>query len=135
MWKRWSIVLPLVGLILFTAITLNSYRIQRGPSKYFYWSLVRLDSDPANKRAPATQWDPTIADTWVDPGILEIVLIVAALPAFMVGGLSVAGLGRLGINQVSSFLVLMPIMIFTWFHFVGRLIDRRIVNRARSGPG
>jgi len=123
----------LVGLILFAAITVNSFKTQRGASRYFYWSSVRLDSDPANKRTPATQWDLTIADRWVDPGVLEIVLIVAALPAFIVGRICVAGLGRLGINQVPSFLVLMPILIFTWFHFVGKLIDRRFVRaKARS---
>jgi hypothetical protein len=143
MWNRWSVIFPVVGLLLFGAITLYSYRTQRGPSKYFYWSSIRLDSDPANRRAPTTlpckdgrqecsEWDLTIADRWIDPGILEIVLIVAALPAFIVGGISVAGLGRLGINQVSSFLVLMPILIFMWFHFVGRLVDRLFGNRVHA---
>jgi ABC-type dipeptide/oligopeptide/nickel transport system permease subunit len=90
-----------------------------------------LDSDPANRQA--STWDLTIADRWIDPGILEIVLIVAALPAFIVGGISVAVLGRLGINQVSSFFVLMPILIFMWFHFVGRLVDRLFGARLKPG--
>lgn len=121
----------MVGLLLFGAITLYSYQTQRGPSRYFYWSLIRLDSDPANRQA--STWDLTIADRWIDPGILEIVLIVAALPAFIVGGISVAVLGRLGINQVSSFFVLMPILIFMWFHFVGRLVDRLFGARLKPG--
>jgi high-affinity Fe2+/Pb2+ permease len=50
--------------------------------------------------------------------------MVSALPAFVIGVLIVRGLGRLGVNEVRSFLISMPVLIFAWFYFVGWLIDR-----------
>jgi hypothetical protein len=129
--RRWRIVSPVFGLILFSAVSYRSYETQRGPSKYFYWPLVRLDSDPANKD---TNWDLTCADRWVDPELLDKILLFSALPAFIVGGVAVSGLGRLRVNQVSSFMFLMPILIAAWYYFIGRVFvktaGRRIPNRA-----
>jgi hypothetical protein len=50
--------------------------------------------------------------------------MLSALPAFVVGGFTVGGLGKLGISQVSSFMLLMPVLIFGWYYFVGWLLDR-----------
>jgi hypothetical protein len=50
--------------------------------------------------------------------------MLTALPAFAAGGVLVRGLGRLGVSQVSTFMVLMPLLIFTWYYFIGRLVDR-----------
>jgi hypothetical protein len=47
--------------------------------------------------------------------------MVSALPAFIIGGLAVSGLGRLGVSQVSSFMFVMPALIFVWYYFVGWL--------------
>jgi len=132
--------LPVFGLILFSAVSYHSYETQRAPNKYFYWSLIRLDSDPANKRnrnAPpcedgkenCTNWDLTTADRWVDPGLLEKILMLSALPAFIVGGLAVTALGRLGISQVSGFMFLMPVLIFAWYYLVSWLVGRWIRKR------
>ncbi len=60
----------------------------------------------------------------VDPGWLAKFLMLSALPAFVVGGLAVGGLGRLGFSQVSSFMFLMPVLIFAWYYVVGWLLDR-----------
>ncbi len=102
--------MPSIGLIFFSAVSYHSLRVnqvtQRIPSRYFWWSAIRLDSDPANKRIRAAtpcedgkencvNWDLT--DTLVDPGLLEIFLVLTALPAFTVGRFTVGGLGRLGI--------------------------------------
>jgi len=93
-----------------------------------------LDSDPANKRGWDTTWD--LADRWVDPGLLEKFLIISAIPAFFLGGFVVAGLGRLGINQVSSFMFVMPVLIFTWYYLIGWLLDRWTRKRSQpSSPG
>ena len=126
MGRRWRIVFPVFGLILFSAVSYHSYETQRAPSKYFYWSLVRLDSDPANKdnRYGGANWNLSTADRWVDPGLLDKILVFTALPAFVVGGLAVSGLGRLGVNQVSSFMFLMPILIAAWYYFIGQVFDR-----------
>lgn len=52
------------------------------------------------------------------------VLGLSALPAFLVGGVVTNSLARLGVSEVSSFMVSMPILIFTWYYFVGCLLDR-----------
>ena len=137
MGKRWRIVLPIIGLMLFGAESYHSFRenqeTRRISSKYFWWSSIQLDSDPANKRARApipcedgkpncANWDITFM--WVDPGLLAKYLMLSTLPAFVVGKLAVGGLGRLGISQVSSFMCLMPVLIFVWYYFIGWLLDR-----------
>jgi len=137
MQMRWRIILPIVGLILFGGESYYSFRVNREtqhtPSRYFWWSAIRLDSDPANKRHRTTttceggkencvNWD--LADRWVDPGLPDRLLMLSALPAFVVGGFAVTGLGRLGISQVSSFLFLMPLLILAWYYFIGWLVDR-----------
>jgi hypothetical protein len=60
----------------------------------------------------------------VEPGWLIKYLELAALPAFFLGAAIVSVLGRLGINQIWSFLISMPLLIFAWFYFVSWLIDR-----------
>jgi hypothetical protein len=141
MQKRWRVVLPIIGMVLFSAVTSNSLRfnqkMQRAPSRYFWWSAIRLDSDPANQR----KWGPmpcesgkenwVVREIWVDPGLLEEFLILSAFPAFVLGGLVVALLGKLRISEVSSFMLLMPILILAWYFFIGWLLDRRIRRRVQ----
>jgi len=90
-----------------------------------------LNSDPANKHRWDTTWD--LADRWVAPGFLEEFFFVSALPAFVLGGFIVGGLGKLGINQVSSFMFVMPVLIFAWYYFMGWLFDRWIRKRSQVG--
>jgi high-affinity Fe2+/Pb2+ permease len=61
---------------------------------------------------------------WVEPGWFAKSLMLSAFPAFVLGAVVVHGLGRLGISEVSSFMVLMPLLISAWFYFVGWLVDR-----------
>jgi len=142
--KRWRVVLPIIGVILFSVVSYHSLRfnrgIQRAPSRYFWWSAIRLDSDPANKRnwgATACQdskencstWD--LQSIWVDPGFVEQFLMLAALPAFIVGGLAVRGLGTIGINEIWTFMLVMPVLICAWYYLIGWLLDRWITRRSR----
>ena len=134
---RWRLALPVFGLILFGGVTRNSLRlnreIQRIPNRYFWWSSTRLDSDPLNRHPLATEpckesaekcvgWTPEFI--WVDPGWFAKSLMLSAFPAFVFGGVIVRSLGRLGISEVSSFMVLMPLLISAWFYLVGWLVDR-----------
>ena len=138
MQKRWRMVLPTVGIILFSVVSYHSSRVDREtPSRYFWWSSIRLDSDPSNRRnwgAKPCQdgkencWE--LRTKWVDPGLLEQFLILSALPAFAVGGFAVRSLGRMGINQVSSFMFLMPVLICAWYYLIGWLLDRWISKRS-----
>jgi hypothetical protein len=143
---RWSLVLPASGLILFAALSCHSLRVNREvfksrPSRYFWWSSIRLDSDPLSKHpmVPPTTcqdenkdcstWDPVYI--WVDPGWAEKTLVVSAFPAFVVSAAIVGGLAGLGMSAVSTFPVSVPVLIFAWFYFVGWLVDRWRYKRAR----
>ena len=142
--KRWRVVLPIIGMTLFSAASYHSLRrnqeIQRAPSRYFWWTAIRLDSDPASKR----NWDAIpcrdgkencvgweLRDIWVYPSLTEQFLMLSALPAFVVGEFAVRGLGRMCISQVSSFMFLMPVLIYAWYYLIGWLLDRWISSRSR----
>ncbi|HLJ25553.1 MAG TPA: hypothetical protein VKY85_02475 [Candidatus Angelobacter sp.] len=105
--------------------------------RYFWWSSLRLDSDPlgrhlqrlSNPTAPGSdaeeclRWDPVYR--YVDPGWLTRVLMLSALPAFLLAGVIVYILSRLGISQVLSFMISTPVLMATWYYFLGWLLDRR----------
>src|SRR6266446_5407623 len=95
---RWSLILPIAGLILFAAVSYRSMDVNHheegATTKYYWWSSLRLDSDPLNKNPkPASpcqdkkencvQWE--LSYQWVQPGLLDKLLVVSALPAFLAG--------------------------------------------------
>ena len=133
----WSLILPIAGLILFAVVSYRSMDVNHHeegtPTKYYWWLSLRLDSDPLNKNPkPASpcqgkkencvQWE--LSYQWVQPGLLDKLLVVSALPAFLAGAAIVIGLSKLGIDEVLTFMVSMPILIFAWYYLVGWLIDR-----------
>jgi hypothetical protein len=135
---RWRLALPIIGLMLFALVTYNSFHksgrsYHLADSRYFYWSTLRLDSDPL-KAPPAVpqacvdptreciEWPPYLAPK---PGIAASILAISALPAFLVVAGLVKESGKLGISQVSSFMVLMPLLLAGWYYFLGWLFDRR----------
>ena len=140
MWRKWSVILPVLGLICFaigTEISVRRYR-EMNPthsSRYFYWSSIRLDSDPHNKRPFAhrsvpchdgtdncLEWDPE--HIWIDPGFAARAFMLCALPAFAIGTAIVAGMSRFGVSQIASFMTTMPCLVVAWFYFLGWVIDR-----------
>jgi hypothetical protein len=131
---RWQIILPILGLILFSAESFHSLQLNRqlrtSPQKYYYWASFALDSDPLNRhfgQTPEHRWQ--LRSVWIDPGYSTQALMLSALPAFVLGALIVRALAHLGISEVLSFIVAMPLLVFDWFYFVGRLIDYRIGKR------
>jgi hypothetical protein len=145
---RWQWILPVTGLLLFFAQSYesNKHREQKGFYRDVYWSTIRLSSHPAGtKSLSAAQnddscdndgqncvvWDP---DYHRRPGALARLLILCALPAFIVGLPIVSGLGRFGVNQIPVFFVLMPLCISAWFYLVGRFMDRRRLKKRREAP-
>jgi hypothetical protein len=136
---RWRLIFPFVGLSLFAVETYHSIEVNRQmhqpTGRYFWWSSIRLDSDPLNQRPPVltspgcqaqsencSSWDTRYM--WIDPGFLARVLMLSAAPAFIVGVLAIGGLGRLGLSEVLSFLSLVPALMFAWYYFLGWLVDR-----------
>lgn len=148
--RRWQIALPLVGLILFFGETIHSVRFNltnyRSSYRYFWWGATRLDKTPGQLTLPipchstsnpiedCNSWEPEYI--WTGPSVIEDLLILAALPAFAMGLVIVEGLGRIGVNQVTSFFVSMPVLICVWFYLAGLLADR-ILSRHRfvESPG
>jgi hypothetical protein len=107
-----------------------------GTGRYFYWSALRLDSDPLNRRpAPRTSVGcPDGAEdclpvepiwTWVEPGWMAKCFVLAALPAILIAKGTVAGLAQFGVSEITSFFVSMPILTLAWFYLVGSAFDRR----------
>src|SRR5215475_2443354 len=145
---RWRTILPLLGLLAFGIESYHSLAMNRRlgatAGKYYYWSSIRLDKDPLNKN-PRTSSpcngairlnSPSESDSapggcawetqyiWVHPSYFAEAFMAAALPAFGLSALTVRGLSRLGINEVWSFLVSMPVYVLGWFYLLGRVIDR-----------
>jgi hypothetical protein len=136
---HWRVLLPTCGLLLFAFGTFELYRDQpvRG-GRYFWWASIRLDTDPLNKRVASAQiackqevsgtsescllTDPI--DIWIEPGWLARVLILAALPAFFLEAGTIAAMSRIGVSQLLTFMISMPLFIFAWFYFIGWLLDR-----------
>lgn len=146
---RWRLFLPVVGLIVFTGISYQSYRAsyedRAVPGRFFLWSTLRLDSDPLNRRYqspcaqskdPCVDWDLATVDSWAHPKDKDRLFVLSALPAFLVGTLIVFGLGgKFGVSEVTSFMITMPLLTFIWFYFVGWLIDRWRFKRSQlNGP-
>jgi len=95
--------------------------------------MIILDSDPLNKNGAEDcgVWDPK--RMWVRHGWLEMLYVLSALPALAAGEAIAVRLGRLGISEISSFMVVTPLAIFAWHYFLGGLIDHyRKRKRARQ---
>ena len=139
MWKRWSVILPIYGLTLFTVITVHSIRAAPEHSSslvkdYYWWGTTRLDPDPLNKHPHGTAivprasaqaclgWYP--AELWDESGIVDKALLITAIPPFVAEAPLLIASAKLGINQIPIFFVTMPILLFAWFYFLGWALDR-----------
>jgi len=58
------------------------------------------------------------------PSWFAKVLMLSALPAFLIGIPMVRTLGHLGVNEVWAFMLAMPLLIAAWHYLLGWLIDR-----------
>jgi hypothetical protein len=145
MQMRWSILFPLLGLVLFGVVSYRSKRVndelQRSPNRYFWWSSLRLDSDPLNqhpKPPELCEYDAIHCANWdvntrkVSPGWLERALVISSFPAFLAGFALVLGLARQGINEVLTFMVVMPTLLFGWYFFAGRMLERWLSRRKKA---
>lgn len=107
-----------------------------GSDRYFWWSSLRLDSDPLGTHAwPKSQLTTECASKdgrvgWPeylhpDPGWATTLLLLSAFPAFVVNWILITILSRVGMSQVVTFMASMPVLIVAWYYFLGWLLDRR----------
>lgn len=132
----WQLILPGLALVIFGAVSLRYFQINRqfGPpqNRYFFWGGLLLDS------APPAQWRPKLAqvcdgpNVWSDPSFLTRGLVLTGFPAFVVGMPLIHLAGHFGVSELSSFFVLTPILLLGWFYLIGRIVDRLV--RKRVGP-
>jgi hypothetical protein len=145
MQTRWSMILPIIGLILFAAVSYRSMPLneheQEVPRKYYWWSSLRLDSDPLNRNpdlaAPCANEKQNCSNgefpnMKIGPLWLDRFLIVSALPAFLFEAVLVVVLSKLGLDEVRTFMVSMPILLFAWYYFAGWLIEWWSVRRGQT---
>ena len=143
---RWRPILCLWGLVLFGLLTFASLQVNRAMlhdhGRYFWWGSVRLDSDPLNERPASKLWKEGTQENcpfvpefiWVTPGWMETALTLSAFPAFLLTIAVVRGLAHLGISELLSFMITMPILILVWFYAVGWLLDRWRYKRLLLRP-
>lgn len=69
---RFSLVLPAVGILLFAAVSLAAWRNRENhvSKNYFWWSSIRLNSDPQNHR-PMDQTRVALQEMIVSDGTLK----------------------------------------------------------------
>jgi len=139
---RWGNILPFIGLALFAMVSYQSARVndqlQHSPNRYFWWSSLRLDSDPLNQHPKPPErclYDPGHCANWDvsprrnPPGWLDRALVLSAFPAFLTGFALVLLMARKGVNEVMTFMVSMPMLLYGWYYLVGWLIERWISDR------
>jgi hypothetical protein len=145
--NRKLLVLPLLGLLLFGVASYASYRFNQHTNidKYYWWSSIRLDRDPLNRHPAVTrscnlgdadcvQWEPL--SIWVEPGGFTMVLMTSAFPAFFLGKAVAHAVGRLGVSEVTTFMISVPILMFAWYYFLiwsGLQIVARLRRRQQNG--
>jgi len=142
---HWRLILPALGLLLFSFGSYESHLLSTH-GRYVWWSSIRLDSDPSNKRylseMPRCKQNPDGSVDCVStepmtmciyPGWLARILFLTALPAFLLGVAITGGLGRVGVSQVWSFMISTPLLISSWFYFVGFLVDRYRSKSQQAG--
>lgn len=136
--RRWSLVLPLWGVLLFSLVTYESFRFNREvfgnrPNRIFYWSVIRLDSEPRNqhsreflpcKNGGQDCWQSQTVWGIIEPGLMTKLLLWAGFPALVAGVAMVRLCARLGISEVTTFLTSMPLVICVWYYLLGWLADR-----------
>ena len=97
-------------------------------SRYFSWSNIPLDSNPPAAGSCPDEIEGCVgwegADFRATLRVLQTVLMLSALPAFLLSLVIVHGLARLGVSEVVSFMSATPTFIVAWFYFIGWLLDR-----------
>jgi hypothetical protein len=145
--KRWQLILPAVGLVLFGGVTYQSMKgrqYEKAHGQYFWWASIRLDTHHVD-RDPETaapckagegdcvRWDPVVVERY--PGWSTAALMLSALPAFLIGIPLVRALGHLGVNELWAFMLMMPLLVAAWYYAVGWVVDHRIDRRShRTTP-
>jgi hypothetical protein len=139
--KQWRLILPAVGLMLFGIVTYQSVerrQHEKASGQYFWWASIRLDTHSVNRHLDAkpcmeaesdcVTWD--VASLPRSTGLLGAMLIITAFPAFFIGVPVVRGLGRLGISEVGTFMIVMPVLIAGWCNVLAWLDNRWRIRRS-----
>jgi hypothetical protein len=107
--------------------------------QFIYWGRLRLDSAPPKPHSEpvckdannaCVTWDVGDVGLWAPRRPLsERAFVLSILPAFVIGVAITFGLGALGVNEIATFMITMPLLITAWFYLMGFLFDRNISKR------
>jgi hypothetical protein len=142
--KRWRFVLPFIGLLLFGGVTYESAKglqNEKEHGRYLAWGPILLDThrvDDGSRAASPCKleeqdcvgWTPIVVENY--PGPLTAILILSALPAFLLGVPFVRFIGHHGANEIPCFMLALPLLITAWYYGIGRAIDRLLDKRRIS---
>src|SRR6185437_2057053 len=134
-------ILPVLGLALFAGQSYRSFHeqwrtLKRG-GQCFCWASVPLDTRPSERsgsRNLTACESLRELNSYTDLGcgrsrFPTVLLMFSALPAFLVSTGVVRALAKLGTNEVTSFMVVTPCLIFAWYYFVSVLLGRVVRRR------
>ena len=66
------------------------------------------------------------------PGWLDRALVLSAFPAFLTGFALVLLMARKGVNEVMTFMVSMPMLLYGWYYLVGWLLEYWLYRRRKN---
>jgi hypothetical protein len=135
--KRWRVILPIIGLLLFAGGTYYDVQFNRSEvrsARYFWWSSIRLDRDPLNRHPELTPvepcgngnpncvtWNPGFV--WIEPGFTAKIMLISGLPAFSLGYVVVRTLSHFGVSELVTFMSAVPLLLVGWYFLLGWFFD------------
>jgi len=132
---RWRFVLPAIGLMLFTWLSIEASRGYRPANRYLWWAGILLDSRPLMPAGSACKDGTERCGAFgpesilVRQSLIPRSLILSAFPAFVLSGLLSAEFSRADVSEVYTFMIFTPLFIVAWFYVVGLVIDPRNPKR------
>jgi hypothetical protein len=128
---QWRLLLPIVGLLLFSEVTGKSLRMNRETpdAGTFCWSWWRLDSDVLQRSSS----NPSKLGTNSFVGPMDVLIgprmstesarasCFSRIPARRINRQSSR---HAGVSEVITFMASMPGLMIAWHWVVGRLVDR-----------
>jgi hypothetical protein len=129
--RRWSIIVPVLGMLLYGVLAYTSVRQNRElrTRRVFYFGALPLEravkkvSPPTPTGDEVVGWDPE--SIWIDPGLLHKLVIITGFPAYVATLIGMNALVAAGVSQMWSFFLIFSPSLIGWYYFVGWWMDRK----------
>jgi len=141
------LIVPITGLLVFAGESYRSFSQQRSTLKEddacFCWSSTALDTKPLNTSHDVFGRRNLTSCGYIrelnartdigcgQPSLPARLLMITALPGFLASLVIVKGFAKLGVSEVTTFIVVTPPLIFAWYYFASWLVARLTSRRKR----